>query len=480
MTQAQDKLSTKTKVLFSWPDVYGGGVMNIVNFFYAIFLTDVCRIDPRWAGLIMLVARFWDAVTDPAMGLISDNTRSRMGRRKPYFAVGVPLIFLSFVILWNPVGFSAEGLRVAYAMGAYVFLNTVTTLVMVPYQAMAAELTLDYNERASIATTRMIFSFGSTLVCALMPSYIINAFADIRTGYIVMAACFGLFFAVPWAFMVRGVHENPAFMNTPRVKLQDALKALAAPFRVRSFRLFIPMYLGVFMTLDIVSMLFSYFMTYHIGRPDLLSIVLGLLVVCQLLFLPVVSACMKRLGKAPTFSIGCVLWVVFCLVTWLLQPGQPVVFVFLLAAGMGFSIAFPMVAVHAAFGDVTDAGELIIGRRAEGSFSGVQTFLRKCAAAGSNALALLLLDRCGYLKPLVELVDGASKNIPQAQPAAVLLAIRSLIAFAPLVLLAVSILAARRYPLSFGLHARLVAYLQLKRSGQPASEEEGEDLRAQV
>jgi len=92
-----EKVPFITKFFFGFGDVYGGGVFNIINFFYAIFLTDVVKIPPVYASTIFFVGKIWDAITDPIMGYISDRTKSRWGRRRPYFLFGVPFIFLSLI-----------------------------------------------------------------------------------------------------------------------------------------------------------------------------------------------------------------------------------------------------------------------------------------------------------------------------------------------------------------------------------------------
>jgi oligogalacturonide transporter len=94
-----EKLSLKTKIGYGLGDLYGGGAFIILGTYYLHFLTDVVKIAPVLAGLIIMISKIWDAVTDPLMGMISDRTRTRFGRRRPYFLLGIPLIFISFWLL---------------------------------------------------------------------------------------------------------------------------------------------------------------------------------------------------------------------------------------------------------------------------------------------------------------------------------------------------------------------------------------------
>ena len=114
------KLKFSTKLSFAMGDIYAGGFFNIINFFYAIFLTDVVRISPVWAGVIFTASKIWDAITDPLMGAISDRTKSRFGRRRPYFLMGIPLIFLSFAMMWYPLSSGSEISKVIFYGFAYM------------------------------------------------------------------------------------------------------------------------------------------------------------------------------------------------------------------------------------------------------------------------------------------------------------------------------------------------------------------------
>ena len=166
----REKLSLKTKIGFGVGDIFGGGSMMIIGFYYLYFLTDVMLLSPSLAGTAFLVSKVWDAVTDPVMGIISDRTRTRFGRRRPYFLAGIVLIFLSFFAMWYPVDFAKEMHRFIYILAAYVFFSTVITMVMIPYNALVPELTPDYNERTSLTTFRIFFSGLSSWFAPSCPS----------------------------------------------------------------------------------------------------------------------------------------------------------------------------------------------------------------------------------------------------------------------------------------------------------------------
>jgi len=457
-----DKVKFRTKLLFGAGDMFGGGAVNLINFFYLIFLTDVVNIRPVYAGAIFFCSKIWDAVSDPLMGVITDRTNSRYGRRRPYFLAGVFFIFISFVLLWLPVNFAAEAARVMYVLAAYLFFNTVFTMVMVPYYAMAAEISSDYNERTLISNIRLAFSMGSSILCALIPMIIVRSFADIRTGYICMSVVFALFFSLPFIGVFADTKEN-----APVKHRKFSIKNFLQPFQIKSFRLLVITYLSAFLTLDIISILVSYYMKYYMQRSGQTNLVLGAVIITQILCLPVYFALSKKTGKNGAFCIGAAVIIIGITAMTLVSPSWPVFIMYIppiiIGAGMSAGVSMPW----SMFADVTDVGEFATGERNSGSFSGIMTFVRKICSAVAIFIISALLDIGGYLRP----VDG----IEQLQPSSVILSIRLIIILAPLLLLSIGITAARRYPLSRQMHKKLREFMD-SREKSAAEEKELRDI----
>jgi oligogalacturonide transporter len=200
--QSEEKLSLWRKIGFGLGDIFGGGSGVVISFYYLYFLTDVVRINPALAGTAFLISKIYDAITDPFEGLLTDRTRTRLGRRRPYLLAGILLIFLSFFVLWYPVSFASEMGRFAFTLGAYLFFSTVVSIVMVSYNALASEMSLDYHERTSISTSRIFFSTVSSILSAVLPLEIVKLFPDVRSGYIAMGLIFGAFYALPFIITV--------------------------------------------------------------------------------------------------------------------------------------------------------------------------------------------------------------------------------------------------------------------------------------
>ena len=454
---AGHKLKFSTKFWYAVADIYGGGAFNIINFYYAFFLTSVLKISPMWAGVAIAVSKVWDAISDPLMGRISDNTRSRWGRRRPYYLIGIPFVFVSFFLLWFPADFSGQTMRAIFAITSYIFFCTVNTMVMVPYQAMMPELTDDYKERSSVAGLRMGFSLGASLVCAVIPPMIWGAFENVRVGYMVMSLVFGAFFAIPWIGTFLKTKERNEYMHEPK-RTGNIFAELVATLKVKSFRKLVYMYLCSFLALDVITTLFIYFMTYYLNRQDMAQFILGVLILVEICSIPLAVFIAKKTSKKFSFALGSLMWAFFALCTLFITPGMPIVVMFVLAVLMGVSLAMPVVMVFSIFSDTTDVGELYFGKRTEGSFSGVQTLIRKACSAGAVGLVMFGLGAAGFKESQVtgEIL---------AQPAQAVLTIRLILAIVPAVLLVVGAYIAKTMPLNNERYDKLRSYLDAKRKG---------------
>jgi len=100
------------KIAYASGDIYGGGSFLIVGLLLLVFLTKVEGLSGAWAGIIIFVGKAWDAVTDPLMGMLSDRTKSKYGRRRFYFLIGAIPVFLSWVMLWYSFGITSEAVKI--------------------------------------------------------------------------------------------------------------------------------------------------------------------------------------------------------------------------------------------------------------------------------------------------------------------------------------------------------------------------------
>ena len=456
------KLKLSTKIGFGVGDIFGGGAMMIIGFYYLYFLTDVVLLTPKLAGIVFLISKAWDAVTDPLMGMISDRTRTRWGRRRPYFLAGVVLIFLSFFAMWFPVDFDRELHRFIFILVAYVFFSTVITMVMIPYNALVPELTPDYDERTALTTFRIAFSGFSSLLCAVVPWEIVKAFdPDIRQGFIVMAVAFGLLFALPFIAVFFTTHERTEFQTAP--ERIDFKKNFLEPFKTPTFVNVLLMYLFAFVAMDVVMSIVIYFMTYYLNQGDATNYVLGTLLVVQLAVIPLYYLLSKRTSKKTSFTIAAIFWITSMGFSFFIGPDSPVSFVYVFGGLVGAGTGGIVIMIYSIFADVPDVDELYSGERREGIYSGMFMFMRKLSSALGIFLVSTLIDWAGYLAP----IDG----VQQEQTGDFILVLRIIFMVIPIVFLALCIYNAVRYSMTPKLHQRLKDFLERRRDADVMTDE---------
>ena len=404
MTQTKVKLTStalhprelrKVQLTYGLGDFYGGGAMGIVGMLYLFFLTNIAGISPLQAGLVVFIGGVFDAVADPLMGMISDRTRSKHGRRAPYFFWGILPVIVSFVLIWYVPALSGWWL-VLYYIIVFCFYNGAFTVVMVPYAALAPELTPDAEQRTAIIGTRMAFSVFGGLLAAVVPMLIIESVSGgVRVGYILMAVVFALIFGAIWLlmyFVMRGREIVPAQKTKSKVGA-----SLKQTWGNRPFRILIAIYLLAFIPNDITGANFIYFLNFYLLREGYFSLVVGLTMVVAVLSLPFYIMLIKRWGKPKTMVMGCLLRTAGLLSLLLIGPDTPLWLILTLSAfhgvGMGSSYAVPW----ALLPEVTDYDEALTGERNEGVYAGIMTFIRKLSSALAMLMIGLVLQISGYV-----------------------------------------------------------------------------------
>jgi oligogalacturonide transporter len=474
MEAKSEKLGWWSRIGYGLGDIFGGGSGVIISFYYLIFLTDVVRISPALAGTVILISKIYDSITDPFEGILADRTRTRLGRRRPYLLIGIPLIFLSFFALFYPYNAASETTRFFSVIGSYLFFSTVVSIVMLNYNALHSEITLDYHERSSLSSIRIFFSTVASIAAALVPLEIVKAFPDVHMGYIVMGLAFGAFFALPFIATVSAVKERPEFQRPPEPF--NWRLAFIEPFKNRTFVYTLAMYLFAFVAIDTVSTIVAYFVKYYLQRSGEVSFVNGTLLVAQVFSLPFYVALSRRTSKVRGYILGLAIWTVAMLFSFLLNPNAASFWVYVFSAVVGLGTGGIVVMIYAIFPDIPDVDELRSGERREAIYSALVTFIRKFSSALAIFAVSNVIGWAGYVPPVQETIDGATKLIEQPQSDTFLLVLRLIFMLLPIVLLAFALLFALRFPLTPELHRRLSALLAKQRANTPVDESEKREL----
>ena len=440
-------ISKKKMLLRKWAfascDVFGGGSFNIINFLYPGFLAMAVGLSPYWISVIILLARIWDAVTDPIMGKISDGTTSRFGKRRIYLIVASPLVLISFVLMFFPYSFDSTTLRILCALGSYMLFCGAQTMVMIPYFSLSSEISADYQQRASFNSWRLGFSIFSSILCVAVPGMIVAAF-DGNNGYVVMGVIFGSVFAL--CVLATGIFAREE-ITTPPIRSKGHIFAFGALYKMRPYRQQLIMFLSVSGTMAIMSGLFFFYINFYVcqdltaqGKPNILGLLAAALMFgMQIVALPFYLWLIGKTSKTFAYRVGAYIWIAAALLLYRVTPDTSPLVIYLLAALIGFGISGPGLVPHTMFGDVVDYSRLKLGYRNDGQMGGCSNFTNKVVTAVSLAIVMAILGFFGFQ----EQIPGAAPVL--TQPESAQNAIRFVMCIVPLFTLAIGIVTSKRY-----------------------------------
>ncbi len=452
-----ERLSVGTKLAFGAGDVSPAIVAAINGFFLNAFLLDVAGLRPAAAGAIFLIVKIWDAVNDPLMGFLSDRTRTRWGRRRPWLLFAAVPFGVLFFLQWVVPPFTDAG-KFWYYLVVAIFLDAAYTAVNVPYAALTPELTHDYDERTSLSSYRMSFSILGGVLAAFFHTIIVGKFQDVFQGYLASAAVWAFFIIVP-NFITFAFTRETHFQED-RPKGPGLVDGLRIAFRNRPFVLVTIIYLLSWLSIQFVQTNLILYVRYWIGAESSFGALILAVQGSAFAFVLLWAQVSRRIGKQRTYYMGMTFWILVCVVLFLVQPGQ-VALLFALAVLAGGGVSIGYLIPWSMLPDVIELDELETGQRREGIFYGFFVFLQKLGISLGLALSNFALEAAGYITP----TPGAA---PPDQPAAVLLALRVFVSLAPAAVLLVSFLAVRAYPITRERHAAIRAELASRRQSAQA------------
>jgi GPH family glycoside/pentoside/hexuronide:cation symporter len=456
-TPPDEKLSFFTKLAFGAGDLGPAIVAAVNGFFLNAFLRDVAGLRPAAVGTIFLLAKIWDAVNDPLVGALTDRTRTRWGRRRPWLLFAAIPFGLAFFLQWIVPPLSDTG-KFWYYLVIAILLDAAYTAINVPYAALTPELTHDYDERTSLSSFRFSFSILGGVFAAFFHTVIVGAFVNPITGNMVSAGVWAIIIAVPnlitFAF-TREVHfkevrpEGPGF-----------LEGLRIVFRNKAFINVTMIYLLSWLSVQFVQNNLFLYVKYWIGAENQFGTIILAVQVTAFVFVLIWARVSQKIGKQKVYYIGMAFWIIVSLFLFTVQRGQvTLIFILAMLAAAGVSVSYLI--PWSMLPDVIEMDELETGQRREGIFYGFFVFLQKLGISLGIAFSNYILELTGYINQ----VPGGP--VP-TQPPAALIALRTFVSLVPVVILCVSFFVVARFPITRENHAQMRAELALRKQKEDA------------
>lgn len=382
-----------------------GGMMVVLNLGYGM--------NPALVGLLSAIPRFTDAATDPVMGYVSDNTRSRWGRRRPYIFAGAILAGVFFAALWQLPRDAGEGLLFGIFLGGSLLFFLGYTVFATPWVALGYELTPDYHERTRLMGVQNFFSQSAYLIAPWFLWFMeLDGFTDLRDGaaalaLLVGAACIAI--GVLPAILLRerfqqtaGALETPSGFKRIRREAARFLHGFLQSLRSRPFLKLCGATFLVFNGFQLIAAFQFYVIIYYVfaGDSEAAGTYIGLVgTVTTISTFGVVAFAAwlgTFIGKRRAFFVCIGISTLGYAVKWFCyDPANPALLLIpapLLAFGLGslFTLMPSMVA------DVCDLDELETGQRREGMYGSIYWWVVKLGMAAALAAGGFLLNFTGF------------------------------------------------------------------------------------
>jgi glycoside/pentoside/hexuronide:cation symporter, GPH family len=463
------KMTFGTKLAYGAGDIGPAITAMILLSYLSPFLTDVAHLSPQLAGQSQLVGKVWDAINDPIVGTMSDRgeifgerIRQKWGRRYPWMLVGAIPFGIFFFLQWVvPFGGDRQGELFAFYTLISILFNTFYTVVNLPYTALTAELTQDYNERTSLSTFRFTFSIGGSILALLIARAVFQSSLAPGQQYLTMGAICAAITVLPLFWSVFGTrrHAEQVAIDHPTEKAPVTIpigQQIKLAFANRPFLYVVGIYLCSWFSLQLTAAVIPYFVVYWMRLPQKDSPLVMLAVQgTALAMLSVWNIISQKLGKKVVYFMGTSLWIIAQAGLFLLQPGQ-IAWMYLLAilAGCGVSTAYLI--PWSMLPDVIELDELNTGQRREGIFYSFMVFLQKICLGVAVAAVMQSLDWTGYVAP--------QNGVVVEQFPAVLTAMRWAIGPIPTLSLMGGLVCAYFYPITKERHQQILLELAARKA----------------
>jgi GPH family glycoside/pentoside/hexuronide:cation symporter len=444
VSNTTQKLKTRTKWFYGIGDIGNATVNSAIQFFQMIFFTDAALIGPALAGSALMIGKFWDMINDPLFGWITDKTKSRFGKRRVYMLFGAIPLGLSITLLWFvPQGMS-QVMTFVWIAGTFMLFDTLWTMTNVPYYALTSELTDDYDERSSLTVYRMVLAVPFYLVGAALTPMIVGFFAVARTGYGFVGIIYGSLAAIALLISALGLRERP---NVIEAKGEaNPIKSIKTAFSNKKFLYLAVVYFVVNISFAFAKGLMAYFVQYQLLMKDMISLVMGLMLICVVISLPIWRKIAEKWDKGPAYGVGMGFGAVALLLLFFL-PNKPTFLIYPIVVMAGFGFGANWIFPWAMIADVSDYDRVETGQFRSGIYYGVWGFATKVSEALAIAVIGWMLAGFGYVA-----------NV--AQSAHSLLGIRLFFCIIPAVFIFGALPFLLKYPITRKGHAEVRARLE--------------------
>ena len=400
MSYSQSKLSIKEKIGYSLGDTASHFVWDMVGFWILIFYTDTYGISAAAAGTIMLIARAWDMISDPIMGIIADRTNTRWGKFRPYILwMALPYSVLAVLTFTTP-DLGQTG-KIIYAGVTYLLLMSVFTAINLPYSSLGAVMTSDSTERAGLNSYRFIFAFVGQLIVSGTALSLALFFGkgDNAKGYQYTLILFSVISFILFMITFKTTKER---IQPPKKQEESIKKDFKNLFKNKPWVILFFVGIISFIMFAMQNLSIAYYFKYYIGKEENVQLFNVIGTIALIIAIPFSKPLAKRFGNRNVYIASSLISGFFFILLYL--PGIndiKLIYLFNILAKIAYAPAVPLLWTMLA--DTADYSEWKTGRRSTGLVFSAATFAQKAGWGIGGALA-------GWLLAIFKFVPNAEQT----------------------------------------------------------------------
>lgn len=399
-----DKITLQTKLSYGLGALGKDFACAPIYIFLMFYFTDVAGLSAAFVGTIFLAARIIDAVTDPMMGVIVDNTRSKFGKFRPWIVIGTMLNAIVLVGLFSTHMFEGTTLYI-YAAAAYILWGLTYTIMDIPYWSMIPALSSERQEREKLVVWPRLFASLAWFITGTYGLHIVGELGNGNQGdgFFNVAMLIAVLFVMSAFLIARNVKEKAAPANAKpaeKFSFKDVLTIIGKNDQLKAL-------IGTVLSFQIANLLVGgfaiYYFSYALGNAELFPVymaVAGAAEVAGVFLFPRIAAFLPRKLLWPIACGFPVLSCVLLLVMGFIAPANAIM-IGMAGAAIKFGVGIANALQTVMLADVVDYGEHKTGRRSESVIFSVQTMLVKFAGAAGGFIVGVGLSVVGYV-PNVE------------------------------------------------------------------------------
>lgn len=379
-------------------------VYAFVATYLMIFFTDEVGISSVFVGGLFFVARFWDAINDPVMGMIVDNTRTKWGKFRPWILIGTLINAVVLVFLFiNPRSFLSGNMVYVYCAAAYILWGMTYTIMDIPYWSMIPSFTSDASERDKISVIPRIFaSLGGSTVNSFGLIFIaMLGMGSDSKGYFRLGVAIAILFVISTLVTVFNVKENNVNYSSEKINVKEMFSML---FKNDQLLVIITSVIIYHIALFLIGGLSLYFFKYALKNEALYTIFTSITAVSQIVSLMIFPKLVSKLSRRTVYALACLFPVIGFTGMFIISGFDNVNIPLLCIAGIVYNIGFALSSASSTvmMADAVDYGEFKLGKRSESIVFSMQPFIVKFATAFSGLIVGIALDAINYVPNAVQ------------------------------------------------------------------------------